>query len=61
MRRIAHKAKSFKDADDWDVQQYLSMTPDERRKIAMMLKKKVYGKISESIRSGCEVKKITLK
>jgi hypothetical protein len=58
MRRIAHKAKSFKDADDWDVQQYLSMTPDERRKIAMILKKRYMGRFLKASDPVVKLKKL---
>jgi exonuclease III len=50
MERIVHKSKSFKDAESWDIQQQISMTPEERQKAAKFLKEKYYGKKVPDIR-----------
>mgnify|MGYP006872617110 CR=1 FL=1 len=44
MKRIFHKAKNKKEADDWDIYQQISMTPDERFAIVNEMKKRVFGK-----------------
>ena len=54
MKRIYHKAKNFKEAEEWDIHQYLSMTPEERQKVSRVLRKRVYGRkildVRESVR-----------
>jgi hypothetical protein len=44
MKRIFHKAKNFKDAEDWDIRQHLQMTAEERQEVAKELRERVYGK-----------------
>jgi hypothetical protein len=34
MERIVHKAKSHKEARDWDIKQVLEMSPDQRQQVA---------------------------
>ena len=43
MKRVFHKAKNKKEAEEWDILQQISMTPDERLFVADKLKKRVYG------------------
>ena len=43
MERIVHKAKSFKEADEWDRRQQLSMTPQERIRVVRVLQRKTLG------------------
>lgn len=50
MERVVNKASSFKQADDWDVQQQISMTPRERIRAARELQRRVYGKDSKDVR-----------
>ncbi len=38
-----HIARSFEEADAWDVQQQLAMTPEERQAAARELERRVYG------------------
>jgi hypothetical protein len=52
MQRILHKSNDKKDADDWDIQQQISMTPDERLSISKELKKRVYGKHVPDVRKA---------
>jgi hypothetical protein len=42
MERIVNKSKSFREAADWDIQQHVAMTPQERIRTARLLQKKVY-------------------
>jgi hypothetical protein len=51
MERIVHIAKSFKEAEEWDFQQNISMTPEERLEAAKELKERVYGKNSPDVRA----------
>lgn len=43
MERIAHKARTFQEADDWDRAQHRALTPDERLANAATLRARVYG------------------
>ena len=44
MKRIVNIAKDQDEAYQWDVKQAISMSVEERQKVALTLKKKVYGK-----------------
>ena len=50
MQRVIHKAKSFKEAEEWDILQQINMTPEERQKIALALKRRVFGKNPPDVR-----------
>ncbi len=43
MDREAHKARSFAEAAQWDLQQQWAMTPDERSEVARVLRERAYG------------------
>jgi len=44
MRAIAvHKSRSFREAEEWDVAQQLSMTPEKRREAARELQSRFFG------------------
>ena len=51
MERIANKARSFQEADEWDRKQYLSMTLIERYVLAEELKRRAYGDSVPDIRA----------
>jgi hypothetical protein len=42
MERIVHIAKSFEEAEEWDFQQNISMTPEERLDILQRLREEYY-------------------
>ncbi len=44
MKRISHKSKNFKEAREWDIQQQINMTPDQRFAAAKELRIRAYGK-----------------
>ena len=50
MERIVNIAKSFEEAEQWDIEQNLAMTPDERLDAAKELKERVYGKNPPDVR-----------
>jgi len=52
MKRIYHKAKNFKDAEDWDILQHLQMTTEERQSVAKELRDRVYGKKTIDVRES---------
>lgn len=41
--RVVHATNSFADAEEWDVLQHIGMTPEERRRAARELRRRVYG------------------
>lgn len=52
MNRTVHIAKNHKEAEEWDIQQQLNMTPHERQQAALQLKKKVYGDHIKDVRAA---------
>ena len=51
MEKIVHIAKSFEEAEQWDIQQNISMTPEERLEGAKKLKERVFGKDQPDVRA----------
>ena len=51
MQRVVHKSASFQEADDWDIRQQLQMTPNQRFRIARVLRRKVFGSSSPDVRA----------
>ena len=43
MKRVVHKSRSFKEAEQWDIHQQKTMTPEQRQRIAREIKERVYG------------------
>ncbi|HEX6981555.1 MAG TPA: hypothetical protein VF181_02235 [Balneolaceae bacterium] len=52
MKRIVNIAKNYKEAEEWDIQQILEMSAEERQQAAALLKKKVYGEDNPDVRIG---------
>ncbi|MCK4765330.1 MAG: hypothetical protein KAW12_24225 [Candidatus Aminicenantes bacterium] len=52
MERVVHIAKSFAEAEQWDIRQNISMTPDERLAAARQLAERVYGKNQPDVRAA---------
>jgi hypothetical protein len=50
MKRVFHKAKNFKEAEEWDVLQHARLTPEQRLKAAEELKKRAFGENVPPIR-----------
>lgn len=48
-------AKSHKEADEYDIQQQLAMTPEERFAVAAELKRRFYGENNPDVRESREV------
>lgn len=51
MKRVVHKASSHEEADEWDVEQHVSMTPEERLRAARQLKDRAYPSDAEDVRA----------
>jgi len=43
MKRLIHKAKNHREAQKWDIVQQITMSPEERQRIANELKRRFYG------------------
>jgi hypothetical protein len=52
MERVAHKAHSFAEAEQWNLQQMWSMTPDERIEVAAVLRERVWGTDAPDVRES---------
>jgi hypothetical protein len=50
MKKVFHKSKSFKEAEEWDVIQHVRLTPEQRQRAAAELKKRVFGEGIPAIR-----------
>jgi len=50
--RVVNKAHSFAEAQEWDIQQNVRMTPEERQRVARELKRRAYGKKCPDVRDG---------
>ena len=50
MERIVHKTKNFKDAEKYNINQNISMSPEQRQAAAKKIKERVYGKSNPDIR-----------
>lgn len=42
MERVVHKSKSHEEAARWDIEQHVSMTPEERLRVARVLRDRAY-------------------
>jgi hypothetical protein len=56
MERIVKKSKDFKEADEWDVLQQTTMTPDQRMKTAKELRDRYYGADSKKVRKCVKIR-----
>jgi len=50
MEAIVHKAKIFHEAEAWDIEQQIKMTPEKRQKISKQLREKYYGENTPDVR-----------
>jgi len=60
MERIVHKAKSFKEAEEWDIMQQINLTPEQRQEVARELEEQVYGSDTVDVRVSREFSKRVL-
>jgi hypothetical protein len=52
MDREANLARSFAEAEQWDLRQMWAMTPDERLDLAKVLRERVYGADAADVREA---------
>ncbi len=57
MERVVHKAKNFKEAEEWDILQQINLTPEQRQEIARQLKQRFYGSNTVDVRESGKVSK----
>lgn len=50
MKKVVHKARNFKEAEEWDILQQIKLTSEERQDIALELRKRVYGEETPDVR-----------
>lgn len=51
MERVVHKAASHEEADRWDVEQQLSMSPEQRLRAARALKERCFPSDAQDVRA----------
>jgi hypothetical protein len=56
MERIYKKSNSFKEAEEWDINQQLSMTSEERQAAAKELRERVYGPNPKDVKDSIRKK-----
>jgi hypothetical protein len=56
MKRIYHKAKNFKEAEEWDILQNLQMSSEERQEGAKILRERVYGQKPVDVKESRRMK-----
>ncbi|MEA3420418.1 MAG: hypothetical protein U9Q97_01925 [Acidobacteriota bacterium] len=56
IKRIVHKAKTFKNAEEWDILQQIRMSPEERQAVSFALRKRVYGSNPPDVREAYKSK-----
>lgn len=50
MKPVVNIAKNFKEAEDWDIEQQVNMTPQKRMEAARILRERFYGNKKISLR-----------
>ena len=50
MKMVINIAKNFAEAEQWDIEQQVNMTPNERMAIAKVLRERVYGLDAKDVR-----------
>ncbi len=51
MERVVHISRSFEEAEQWDIEQSLALSPDQRLEAARVLRERVFGKDQPDIRA----------
>ena len=50
--RVVNKARTFAEAEEWDILQHVRMSPEERREVAKELKRHAYGEKCPDVRDA---------
>lgn len=51
MERVVHKAEGHVDAARWDIEQHVAMSPEERLRVARVLKDRAYPRDAKDVRA----------
>lgn len=51
IKPIVHRSMSHAEARDWDIEQHVSMTPEERQAVARVLKRRAFPLDSKDVRA----------
>ncbi len=57
MERVVHISRSFEEAEEWDIEQVISMTPEERLAAAKVLRERAFGKDQPDVREVYNISK----
>jgi hypothetical protein len=57
VKRIVNISKTAREAEEWDILQHISMTPEERQDAARILKQRVYGKDCPDLKKAERMKR----
>lgn len=52
MKRVVNKSKNAREAENWDIQQQIAMSPEERQEAARLLKERVYGNHNPNVKEA---------
>jgi hypothetical protein len=52
MERVFKESKNFRQAEEWDILQHISMTPEQRQEASEQLRDRVYGNHSPDVREA---------
>jgi hypothetical protein len=52
IERLVHVSHSHREAHEWDVEQQIRMTPEQRQRIARELRRRVYGANRPDVRAA---------
>jgi hypothetical protein len=52
MERVFKESKNFRQAEEWDILQHISMTPEQRQEASEQLRDRVYGNHAPDVRES---------
>jgi hypothetical protein len=52
MERVFKESKNFRQAEEWDILQHISMTPEQRQEASEQLRDRVYGNHAPDVREA---------
>jgi len=52
MKRVVNKSENFQEAEEWDIEQQIRMTTEERQEVATELRRRVYGSDVSDVREA---------
>ena len=52
MERVFKESRNFRQAEEWDILQHISMTPEQRQEASEQLRNRVYGNDAPDVREA---------